>query len=76
MVEAAVTLPEELAVVLGDELSLNDALGALGRYSVVEREGARPYLERALAILEATLGAVHPTTGIVRGNLAGLENNE
>jgi Flp pilus assembly protein TadD len=34
--------------------------------------GARPYYERALLISEAKLGKEHPTTKIVRGNLADL----
>ena len=34
--------------------------------------GARPYYERALAILERVLGADHPHTVTVRGNLESL----
>ena len=34
--------------------------------------GARPYYERALAILEKRLGPNHPTTKVARGNLESL----
>jgi hypothetical protein len=34
--------------------------------------GARPYVERALAILTALLGPDHPHTQTVRDNLAAL----
>jgi hypothetical protein len=34
--------------------------------------GARPYFERALAILTARLGPDHPHTQSVRDNLAAL----
>jgi hypothetical protein len=35
--------------------------------------GARPYYEQALAICEAALGPAHPTTTILRANLAALD---
>ncbi|MAU00408.1 MAG: hypothetical protein CL608_24970 [Anaerolineaceae bacterium] len=35
-------------------------------------EAASAYMERALVIIEAMLGTNHPSTNIVRGNLAAL----
>ncbi|MCB0222600.1 MAG: tetratricopeptide repeat protein [Anaerolineae bacterium] len=37
-----------------------------------DNEGARPYYERALAILEKRLGPNHPYSQVVRNNLAAL----
>ncbi len=51
-------------------LSLNN-LGTLLQ-AMGELAGARPYYERALAILEAKLGPDHPHTKIARGNLQSL----
>jgi hypothetical protein len=42
-------------------------LQAQGEYAV-----ARPYYERALTILENSLGPTHPNTQAVRDNLAAL----
>jgi tetratricopeptide (TPR) repeat protein len=50
--------------------SLNN-LGSL-LHAMGDLDGARPYYERALAILEARLGPEHPNTQIVRGNLKRL----
>ena len=50
--------------------SLNN-LGFLLR-AIGEYEAARPYYERALAIVEDVLGPDHPHTQGVRGNLAAL----
>jgi len=50
--------------------SLNN-LGAL-LDSMGDYEGARPYYQRALAILTARLGPDHPHTRAVSDNLAAL----
>ncbi|MCA9922350.1 MAG: tetratricopeptide repeat protein, partial [Anaerolineales bacterium] len=42
--------------------------------AVGDFEGARPFLERAVAIWEAKLGPDHPHTKIGRNNLAALLN--
>jgi hypothetical protein len=36
--------------------------------------GAKPLYERSLAISEKALGAEHPSTKIIRGNLEALRN--
>jgi len=51
--------------------SLNNLGGLLD--SMGDLAGARPYYERALAILEAKLGPDHPHTVTVRRNLEALE---
>ena len=61
---------------LGEEHPLTaTSLNNLGLllYAQGEYESARPYYERALAIFEERLGANHPHTQTVRGNLARLE---
>jgi Tfp pilus assembly protein PilF len=54
-----------------DTATDNNNLGGLLR-AQGDLAGARPYYERALAILEAKLGPDHPRTKNVRNNLAGL----
>ncbi|MCP4937229.1 MAG: tetratricopeptide repeat protein, partial [bacterium] len=51
--------------------SLNN-LGALLQ-AQGDYDGAKPYLERALAIFEKLLGSDHPYTIAVRNNLNSLE---
>jgi len=61
--------------VLGEDHSLTaTSLNNLGYLlqDLGDIAGARPYYEQALAILEKSLGAGHPTTQLVRRNLEGL----
>ncbi|NJO00790.1 MAG: tetratricopeptide repeat protein [Bacteroidia bacterium] len=57
----------------GDEQAAN-LCNTLGYHLDMTGEyaGAKPYLERALAICTAALGADHPHTKVVRGNLEQL----
>jgi hypothetical protein len=54
--------------------SLNNLGGLL--QTVGDLAGARPLYERALAICERVLGPDHPSSRIVRENLAKLPRNE
>jgi len=48
--------------------NLGRLLQAMGDYTT-----AQPYLERALAIYEKSLGSIHPSTEAMRSNLVDLE---